>query len=71
MNVNKTSFTVTMERPKLSKDWCCVHQCKYDGCKRGKYTYMNDVELFTFPGKKRDPNSRKKMVESNHEAIGL
>jgi hypothetical protein len=51
-----------MERPKHSKDWCCVHQCKYDGWKRGKNTYMNDVELFTFPGKKRDPNSRKKWL---------
>lgn len=37
VNVNTTSFTVKMERPiKLSKDWCCVPQCKSDGRKRGK-----------------------------------
>jgi ribosomal protein L39E len=32
-----TSFTVKMERPiKLSKEWCCVPQCKSDGRKRWK-----------------------------------
>ena len=37
VNVNTTSFTVKMERPiKLSKDWCCVPQCKSDGRMRGK-----------------------------------
>jgi hypothetical protein len=37
VNVNITSFTVKMEKPiKLSKDWCCVPQCKADGRKRGK-----------------------------------
>ena len=45
MNVNR-SFTVKMERPKLSKDWCYVPQCKSDGRKRGKYAYMSDVEFF-------------------------
>ena len=51
-----------MERPKLSKDWCGVHQCKSDGWKRGKYTYMSDVEFCTFPGQKRDSKSRKKWL---------
>jgi hypothetical protein len=37
VNVNITSFMVKMEKPiKLSKDWCCVPQCKSDGRKRGK-----------------------------------
>jgi len=37
---------VKMERPKLSKDWCSVPQCKSDERKHGKYAYMSDVEFF-------------------------
>jgi hypothetical protein len=45
VNVNTTSFTVKMEMPiKLSKDWCCVPQCKSDGMYR-KHELVELCEL--------------------------
>jgi hypothetical protein len=46
VNVNITSFTVKMEKPiKLSKDWCCVPQCKSQELDLEKITSTNDYEL--------------------------